>query len=386
MPKKPLTQARVQRLVANPGERSKLSVGVLEKYGYGDLARKRLLNQRLAAPVVPGSTMTGADLAHQANADTQVQYGPAQALLARQAQAAPDYYEQYAKILNAAGQSQQAQGAQSGQAIQALYGSGPQAPGSAQGTIGAAQAGTANLLGDAERNYLTNLAAAAFGQGGQERGRYLQKGADLAREAGAFNVSDRAKIKGAEANTVATQTIASGNQALGAARIGEQHRHNVVQETKPPSASDQKTAADLAFFKKHGYYPPTGAPKPPKGPKGGKPTTGPGSLPPAQETKYVDQITRASQYLNDLKVPGKDPKTGAVVYQKARNRGEVIAWLKAHGANPAVIGVADSLSANQLAGLGPEGVKWAHRLGVHVGGRWKVVNAKPKTGAQAAPH
>jgi hypothetical protein len=51
---------------------------------------------------------------------------------------------------------------------------------------------------------------------------------------------------------------------------------------KGPSASEQKTAADLKFFKKHGYYPPTGPPK-----------TGANRPPTAGQTKTTAQVLDA---------------------------------------------------------------------------------------------
>jgi hypothetical protein len=62
-------------------------------------------------------------------------------------------------------------------------------------------------------------------------------------------------------------SIASGKDLTTQQRITETTRHNKASEhntrrsikAQRNSPSAQKTKADLAFFKKHGYYPPTGA-------------------------------------------------------------------------------------------------------------------------------
>src|SRR3954447_4527592 len=86
-------QARVQQLAANPGTRGLVDTSLLQRFGLAGLARKRLLNERLNAPVVPGSPMTNRDLAREANAAGDVQYGAQRRLLQRQQAQAPDYYD-----------------------------------------------------------------------------------------------------------------------------------------------------------------------------------------------------------------------------------------------------------------------------------------------------
>lgn len=56
---------------------------------------------------------------------------------------------------------------------------------------------------------------------------------------------------------------------------------------KPKSASEKKAEADLAFFEKHGYYPPTGPPSGPQLPGGVKPAT------PQQHGALKDKIGAA---------------------------------------------------------------------------------------------
>jgi hypothetical protein len=79
-----------------------------------------------------------------------------------------------------------------------------------------------------------------------------------------------------------TQRIRVRNQSMNSdrqfqldkAKLGLAQAKQNWQQAHPkgPSASEQKTAADLKYFKQHGYYPPTGPPK--TGAKGSKPTQG----------------------------------------------------------------------------------------------------------------
>jgi hypothetical protein len=94
--------------------------------------------------------------------------------------------------------------------------------------------------------------------------------------------SDRASKQRVARSNARTQRIRVRNESmnndrkfqLDKAKFGLAQAKQNWQQAHPkgPSASEQKTAADLKYFKKHGYYPPTGPPK--TGAKGSKPTQG----------------------------------------------------------------------------------------------------------------
>jgi hypothetical protein len=202
-------QARVQQLAANPGTRGLVDTSLLQRFGLTGLAKKRLLNERLAQPVVPGSTMTNRDLARESNAAMDVQYGDQRRLLERQQTQAPDYYQAYIDELKKAQAGATAQGAQTGQAIQALYSSGPMSPGSNQATLGAAQAGTANLLGQTQANYQQALQNAVQSGKLKALADIGQKRADLAATEGQANLQYRSKRRSEEMQNVATAALAN---------------------------------------------------------------------------------------------------------------------------------------------------------------------------------
>lgn len=64
--------ARIKQLLANPGTRKLVPTADLP----AEMRAKRALNQRLAQPIVPGSSTTQRDLAHQREAAVNLQYGP----------------------------------------------------------------------------------------------------------------------------------------------------------------------------------------------------------------------------------------------------------------------------------------------------------------------
>lgn len=137
MAKKPPLAQRVahdpqllRRALANPGLRSKLP----DKYLTQEQRRQRRMNERLAQPIVAGSTMTERELARGANAAADVRYGPVEAQQSQQLGQAQTwqrdvgtYYDQYL-----------AQLAAHAQAVQNI---GQQAVGQIQGT----QAGVTGL-------------------------------------------------------------------------------------------------------------------------------------------------------------------------------------------------------------------------------------------------
>lgn len=123
------------------------------------------------------------------------------------------------------------------------------------------------------------------------------------------------------------------------------------------SAKDQKSYRD-------------GTNKPKKPTAKAKPKTGPGSLTPVKESGIVTDINKL---LGLMRTPPN--WAGGPLKGKPMSADEVRHHYLANGADPRVVAVAISLFRNS-GSLGPDGVKNAHDLGVHVNGRWKVIGAK----------
>jgi hypothetical protein len=157
---------------------------------------------------------------------------------------------------------------------------------------------------------------------------------------------------------------------------------------KAPTPSEQKTAADLAFFEKHGYYPSTGPPAKPKTTKSG--------LTPAQQTakdakdaaalekrrtesnkaasRITDVVGRLNPYARRPIRTGevrkaKDGKTDVPVTRKA-TPDDVISMLEKDGYSSDEIALARAINAGRKLTL--EQVALAHRLGItHVPSEWR---------------
>lgn len=109
--------------------------------------------------------------------------------------------------------------------------------------------------------------------------------------------------------------------------------------------------------------------KPKAGPK---PATGPGSVSSAAENKAVGQVSQLSGIMTHPPRWDAGPKKGQIMTAE-----DVRAHQLANGADPRIVAVAYSLAKNN-GKLGPDGVKQAHALGIHVNGRWdQVGNGNP---------
>lgn len=103
--------ARIKQLLSSPGTRKLVPTKDLP----ADLRAKRQLNQRLAQPIVPGSSTTQRDLAHQREAAVNLQYGPNAVGASQQRERETgDWYDAYLRELaqhagNVQGFGQQAQ-------------------------------------------------------------------------------------------------------------------------------------------------------------------------------------------------------------------------------------------------------------------------------------
>lgn len=166
---------------------------------------------------------------------------------------------------------------------------------------------------------------------------------------------------------------------------------------KPKSASDKKTEADLAFFKEHGYYPPTGPPKPAKTttPKGGDTPAGVR----AEKNRVAGIKAKSNAALNRLNrlqglwqstaatpwATGEkdsnghdalDPKTHAPKTRKATSK-EVTAELVRQGYSLSEIHLMNLIRTGQK--WGPQEIVMAHQLGIRVPKNYILAN-DPGTG------
>lgn len=140
-------------------------------------------------------------------------------------------------------------------------------------SLNAAYQSVSAIQGQNADNYAGQRVASA-GQGKLEAlGRLQVQGQNLQQEKGAYKASYLDQAKGAERtyglNMLAAQLAgvkvqdAATTAATKQAETVRSHKANEKNTASNPSR--QKSAADLAFFKIHGYYPPTGPPKNPKG-------------------------------------------------------------------------------------------------------------------------
>jgi hypothetical protein len=119
------------------------------------------------------------------------------------------------------------------------------------------------------------LAGQAVAQGKVKTAR--DKLADTKQQRGASALQYQTDTKASESKNVLAGQIAGIGAAAKAVATTETSRHNKAMEGNEAariraaaikagklSPSEQKTNAELKFFNKHGYWPPTGAPKPAK--------------------------------------------------------------------------------------------------------------------------
>jgi hypothetical protein len=164
---------------------------------------------------------------------------------------------------------------------------------------------------------------------------------------------------------VKTRLVTSGVDASGKIIKGGPKDPSI----KPQSASDKKTAADLAFFEKHGYYPPTGPPK------DGATAKNPGNIklaPPATQSGQVAKINGA--YAN-IKTLMSHPQ--AV-------KGEVETLLRA-GKVDGVKYTQDQIDVafdrfRNKGGVSNRGAHKLHTMGVSVSGHYRPAKAQRPRG------
>jgi len=184
----------------------------------------------------------------------------------------------------------------------------------------------ASDFGGAQAAFLRGLQGAAGQQGGEVQG---QIAARQSQDQAALS-SERAKLRASQVGQFTDTLLKLRQQEADNlfTKAGLNLDQAKLDAASQPSASDQKTAADLAFFKSHGYYPQTG---PTKGPSASEkktqqeidffnkhgyyPTTGPpkkgkGSGPDwgtsAQQGTAQDEVGSALRDAKRLKAAGYD--------------------------------------------------------------------------------
>jgi hypothetical protein len=193
---------------------------------------------------------------------------------------------------------------------------------------------------------------------------------------GAYKQSFIDSLTGNEAKNILAASIASGRDLTAQTRVKETVRHNKASEKiASNNPAKAKTKAELAFFNKHGYFPPTGPPKKVKGPAAGKPVSGPGSLSPIKEASIVSQIHQIISFIQSA--PKQDSKGVKLTDHELRTR-------LMNGSNPLgkavdsrIINIAFDVARN--GGLSAPNVRAAHDLGIHVSGHFKKLAATPKS-------
>jgi hypothetical protein len=361
---KPMTPGRIQRLAKNPATRAALA----DKYLSSSQLAQRNMNKRLSAPVVQGSGLTNRDLAHQAQNAVQVQYGSEdqqrQANIAALQQRQGDtgsWFDNYQKDLLAHAQAIQANNASAGEANKGLV----QAAGQVtqfQGTPDAQVAKDAENA-SAIRQALTASFGALMNAQGANASNYadtqahvvapgqkltaLQQAAGTTQAArdqlatlkgqeGAANADYRSKTIAAEQNSVLAQQALTGKTAaeqttaaLKAAALAETARHNKAAEKNTANdPSKQKTQAELDFFDKHGYWPPTGPPTKDKAPK---PNSGQGWATGEQQGQAQDKIGSALSYASQFKSKGLSRAQAAQVLVAGKKSAPIYSTVKQKG-------------------------------------------------------
>jgi hypothetical protein len=173
-------------------------------------------------------------------------------------------------------------------------------------------------------------------------------------------------------NTAKVAQDAADTTAKAKAKSAEVNKYGYTNKEWQAMTSAERQSAMLSYDKQH-----KDATTTPKDPKQKKPATGPGSLTTDAENKLVGKV---NSYLSQFTTPPmkyRDPadKTKGMVKM---TKDEVYRSLLQSGADARIVQVADSLYRND-GSIGPNGIKQAHALGIHVNGRWKP--SKKKTTA-----
>ena len=411
-PRKPPAPGRVQRLLANAGTRASLPDESLPPH----LLAQRQLNQRLAQPVTPGSSMTERDLARQTRAAGDVRYGAAEQQAQQNVAAAgqmtrntSDWYDAYLRELaahqaNVGRYQQQAQTAVQGLsqatgalpaagAAQGLSAENQQVAGNASAVRRAltdsfgAQLASQGANANTHASALTNVVGPgakvqALQRAAGTEGKTRQQLEQLVKERGQFRQQLGEETRQSEAKNVLAQAIATGKSAVDTAQLKETVRSHRATESNTAASRKAREADRAGTPNKYGYtnaewrgmtteqrqqkikeFAAKG-----KG-KTAKPGRGPGSLTAAAEGRIVEQINRIAGI---IKADPKDKDGNSLT------RNDLITGDSPLGSplDPRIVNIAYDLARN--GGLSPANVKAAQQLNIHVGGTFPIAKKKPK--------
>lgn len=414
MAKKPpkKTAGHFRKLAEDPNTRA----GVADKFLKPKDLATRNLNRRLDAPAVPGSTLTNRDVAHTRKAAVQTRYGDQEQALGTQITSQETQnrdmqsaYDSYVKELAGHQANVRANTEAANTAVQALMGQQQ-----AQGPTAQAPGTSAQVAGDAQKDSAIRQALlGSFGALTANTGRSaadyadtlahvvgpgqrLQAGAQgqrtlnatrgqltaLKGQEGAYGVQVEGQVKGDESRNVLAmkalglkENTAQTSADIAKSRITETTRHNQASEKiQADNPSKQKTAQEVAFFKKHGYYPPTG-PGTSKKPKVVAPKSGPGSLTPDKESSVVSNINQIVGIIKSS--PAKDDNGQPLDDHALRTHLLNGTNPTKKAVDPRIVNIAFDLARNGY--LSPANVQAAHDLGIHIGGHFKTKKPPVKT-------
>jgi hypothetical protein len=256
-----------------------------------------------------------------------------------------------------------------------------------QANLGAGQQYFAGQQANAAR-YLPEARSVLAQQGGQLASQQAGKAQELYQGAKtqAINTDIAYRtLTGNQANQQAGNLIDAGYDPITGKKL----------PPKPATPGEQKTAADLAFFEKHGYYPATGPPKP-TGPTDAqkRATATKKAADSAKKTATIQKaIGKAKNKVQDIQdawaqggtveytVQQKDPKTGKVTNVKKTRpikRDELRGSLtEKYGAQ--WVGIMERVRAGQA--ITPQQADYLHNQDpdFRVPKEWKTGRPKPKT-------
>jgi hypothetical protein len=411
--------------------------------------KERAKNQRLDAPIanLPGtpyqSSTTERQLAHQANAATTVQYGGEEGAtkqaLAQAVQHQTNvgtYYDDYQNQLKQLQTQAQAFNAGAAAAAQQLPGmvtglagqtqqtiqQGQAARGPEQGAIGAATtaqnasnatavgqsmagalAANQQLLGATNNTYMSNLAnnvapAQKIQAVNQAQTPITNAQSDiktLKQKEGAYNSNYRTSARQDEVkNLLAGATLGLNAQKASDANKNADATRKANSDAKAATLKQQIAAetnrhaealarasndkARLAETKRHNKEMAQIRKNNPN--KTITPATGPGSLSSSAENSVVSKVNQLRQLMTHSVWPGGPRKNKPMTAEEVRHH------YQAQGVDDNIIHLAYSLAKNN-GQVGPDGIRAAHALGIHVNGRWKQVGyvnqpSAPTTGSR----
>lgn len=429
------------KYLSNPGLRSKLPTSALTP----QQRKTRATNAYNNAPITPGSTVTNADLAREGDTAALVQFGGAGRELQDQQQReqavgrdTAGWYDAYRKELQAHTANTQAMNAAAVGQIGALGNSmrgldqtaltsqqtaanadaatrgataanlGPDASNASLvrqqmiANFGAEQAGlgaAASRYADTRANVVAPTQQLQAQMGSAQRVRDVGKQITTLKEkAGAYDQSYRDTRKADEAkNVLAMKALdvnalnVTSDAAAAASRTSETVRHNKASETNAANASKARAQATASKINSYGYPASEWASMTTAARRkiiatskgaghGSKPPSGPGSLTPIKEQSLLSTVRKVQQRLDHPTKTTVDPTTGAKTRVPA-TPAEALNDLRGADVDPDAIIVAQSLKANR-GKLDRKGVDAAHRLGIHVGGNYKIAKAPKATNTQ----